>query len=943
MVLGLIMTCSAIYNLNYIEFYSSNSCPEISKIKFVCPETDQVQFLKGECMPKKQWYKKALFMCRSQLESQNHQSQSHNLISRPFVENSSTRNINQNHTHQHSHTGHTQDQIQNAIQEPQSLTNKDNFHMHADHKNIKQTFLKGPFAENEHVHENQSQFNCSSQDALGINQNNLITTLQNNTFECLSYLFYYNQDLEDLFTQNHLNLVLTHLDGLDLNNLDTRQLPGLLRFVRTSFYNEFFYNLNFSEQSKDQAHNIYLNILNQIPLNTIDPNLNLIINEITAGTLKSHSYLFVDKYSEILNNFNQNPNQWNIYERGLAVYSILYTLDLSLGIYDSLDRQYYQDQNFINAINLELIQSLESIASNQQMAQGPQSYIVENAIWILGHMVVFSEIPEREQILQFLTNLITQYPRLSNIFLRLVITFDHYNNCQTSNVEERYCIADFTQEVESTFLPNEYSFDDGSLEIQTSLELEETEGLYQAANEVQNQFNRITQTLMPLRNDSNSTLKVVIYGSRSDYENYHNFLTNLPTNNGGMYIEPDGTFYTYQRTPQESIYTLEELFRHEYAHFLVGRFLIEGLWGQEPIYANDQVTWFDEGFAEFLTGSTQTSVNVRQTLISRIREDGSGRLTLQEIFNSNYGTFKFYRYAAIFFNYLYENDISKLRNILELVKNSNVEEYNNYINQLANDIELENSYQNYINQKIQDLQQLSNPRSLFIDYNFLDTNNIQFIQSNFNQTRLGYRGNCSISSFEILSRFSCKGVLTGTRRQNQDFSQAWREFNDDLNEIIAESQRLSINNFNSILCRVSSIYFIDLQNGFYYPSADYNCTGPLGMNPYQQINPLQKINQDFQSTRISHLARCHENDQEEDQILCNLHLSSQVFPNSHDNLDLENQIQSLLNTSSNQVYASNPNFYADFQCDLDQSSQSIINYGSNRKYMVQGATCYLNY
>ena len=943
MALGLVITCSAIYNLNYIEFYSSNSCPEISKIKFVCPETDQVQFLKGECMPKKQWYKKALFMCRSQLESQNHESQSHNLISRPFVENSSTRNINQNHTHQHSHTGHTQDQIQNAIQEPQSLTNKDNFHMHADHKNIKQTFLKGPFAENEHVHENQSQFNCSSQDALGINQNNLITTLQNNTFECLSYLFYYNQDLEDLFTQNHLNLVLNHLDSLDLNNLDTRQLPGLLRFVRTSFYNEFFYNLNFSEQSKDQAHNIYLNILNQIPLNTIDPNLNLIINEIAAGTLKSHSYLFVDKYSEILNNFNQNPNQWNIYERELAIYSILYILDLSLGIYDSLDRQYYQDQNFINAIDLELIQALQSIASNQQMAQGPQSYIVENAIWILGHMLVFSEIPENQEILQFLTNLISQYPRLSHIFLRLVITFDHYNNCQTSNVEEMYCIDDYTQEVESTFLANEYSFDDGSLEIQTSLELEDIEGLYQAANEVQNQFNRITQTLMPLRNDSNSTLKVVIYGSRSDYENYHNFLTNLPTNNGGMYIEPDGIFYTYQRTPQESIYTLEELFRHEYAHFLVGRFLIEGLWGQEPIYENDQVTWFDEGFAEFLTGSTQTSVNVRQTLISRIREDGSGRLTLQEIFNSNYGTFKFYRYAAIFFNYLYENDISKLRNILELVKNSNIEEYNIYIDQLANDIELENSYQNYINQKIQDIQQLSNPRSLFIDYNFLDTNNIRFIQSNFNQTRLGYRGNCSVSSFEILSRFSCKGVLTGTRRQNQDFSQAWSEFNDNLNEIIAESQRLSLNNFNSILCRVSSIYFIDLQNGFYYPSADYNCTGPLGMNPYQQINPLQKINQDFQSTRISHLARCHENDQEEDQILCNLHLSSQVFPNSHDNLDLENQIQSLLNTSSNQVYASNPNFYADFQCDLDQSSQSIINYGSNRKYMVQGATCYLNY
>ena len=89
-------------------------------------------------------------------------------------------------------------------------------------------------------------------------------------------MFFYDQNLENLFTQNNLNLVLNHIQSLDFNNLNFNNLPGLLRFVRTSFYNEFYSNLNFSDESKDQAHNLYLDILNEIPIHTLDPDLNLI-------------------------------------------------------------------------------------------------------------------------------------------------------------------------------------------------------------------------------------------------------------------------------------------------------------------------------------------------------------------------------------------------------------------------------------------------------------------------------------------------------------------------------------------------------------------------------------------------------------------------------------------------------------------------------------------
>ena len=73
---------------------------------------------------------------------------------------------------------------------------------------------------------------------------------------------------------------------------------------------------------------------------------------------------------------------------------------------------------------------------------------------------------------------------------------------------------------------------------------------------------------MPVENDPNSELFFKIYGTKEEYQTWQSFLYGLSSNNGGIYIEQWGTIFTYQRTPLESIYTLDDLVRHEYVHFL---------------------------------------------------------------------------------------------------------------------------------------------------------------------------------------------------------------------------------------------------------------------------------------------------------------------------------------------------------------------------------------
>ena len=66
--------------------------------------------------------------------------------------------------------------------------------------------------------------------------------------------------------------------------------------------------------------------------------------------------------------------------------------------------------------------------------------------------------------------------------------------------------------------------------------------------------------------------------------------------------------FTYERTPKQSIYSLEELFRHEFTHYLQGRYEVPGLFGSGELYQNERLTWFQEGNAEFFAGSTHVQI-----------------------------------------------------------------------------------------------------------------------------------------------------------------------------------------------------------------------------------------------------------------------------------------------------------------------------------------------
>ncbi|WP_407835178.1 collagenase [Streptomyces sp. DSM 116496] len=232
-------------------------------------------------------------------------------------------------------------------------------------------------------------------------------------------------------------------------------------------------------------------------------------------------------------------------------------------------------------------------------------------------------------------------------------------------------------ELEARLFPYTYTYDKGAIKVRTALDRTTVDQLYYASKQVKTQFHRVLGTDQPIAGDANTTLTVVLYASRADYVAYQPVLTGLSTDNGGMYIESTATFYTYQRrVPQDSSLTLEELFRHEYTHYLNGRFAVPGTFGSGAWYSGDRTTAMDEGTAEFFDGATRDDgIAVRKSLVQGVIDDtatGGPRMTVNQLLHATYAGdgFRFYDYAGTFYEYLWRDKPSELQSMYRLLPSS---------------------------------------------------------------------------------------------------------------------------------------------------------------------------------------------------------------------------------------------------------------------------------
>lgn len=543
---------------------------------------------------------------------------------------------------------------------------------------------------------------CTSADFAAASGAALVELVATSTYDCLDQMWSFDGDVQIAISSANVQTIASaiEIESLDLLG-NSERLRRLCYFFQIAFYHEFYQaSVVYDDLIFTAAQQSLVTMGQQPDLITINPPLDLLSQWLVSIDSTNASISLLGQLEAVLQRYSSDASNEGVYQERLIAYRCLFTLARQIGNENNAGGS---NSPWYSAVPATLVTEIATIALDTTYT-GDSEYVVLNALWVLNRLA-FLDPATRDLAHDYLTQAYNLHTPYSGPWLRAVTDLDS----QFGGLLYGGGALDLDQiraQVMTIALPNEFIFDQGRLKFVTAIDLEVAEELYDAIQEVEAQFFRKSGHLQPVVGDDHEALTLVIYGSPQDYQTYQPFLYGLSTNNGGIFIESWGTLFTYDRTPAQSIYTLEELLRHEYTHYLDSRYLITGSFGQSgTLYEGNRMVWYNEGLAEYMVGATRVNgVLPRGILFSQIDGDSS-RLTVADITSATYGSFTFYRYAGVYYEFLEEERPDLLLALFEAVRGDDVVVLDALYASMAGDPQLQLEYDAFIDAHILAYQQ----------------------------------------------------------------------------------------------------------------------------------------------------------------------------------------------------------------------------------------------
>jgi len=178
---------------------------------------------------------------------------------------------------------------------------------------------------------------------------------------------------------------------------------------------------------------------------------------------------------------------------------------------------------------------------------------------------------------------------------------------------------------------------------------------------------RLETNGVPIANDTNDVLKVYLFANVNDYKTQAATLFDMDTNNGGAYLEGEGQwdseFAAYQAGSNGDVWNL----KHEYVHYLDGRFVMEG--GLTKYPANS--VWWAEGLGEYISLE-----NNSPSALATPSVNGNNR-TLAQVFATTYTSSEaeVYDWGYLGVRFMFEKHMPEVRELRDIMRAGNYSDY----------------------------------------------------------------------------------------------------------------------------------------------------------------------------------------------------------------------------------------------------------------------------
>lgn len=261
-----------------------------------------------------------------------------------------------------------------------------------------------------------------------------------------------------------------------------------------------------------------------------------------------------------------------------------------------------------------------------------ESYLVSNAARELSRFLQYSTLlsTTRPQV-QTLMNRSGLGTPSQAIWIGLADMTDYYDPGQCAT----YGSCNWKPRAEAAILPlKQVCSPSLTLRAQSMSAAELNATCTSVVNEEAYFHNKLQTGRVPVANDNNTSLELVIFDSSYDYQDYAGPLFGIDTNNGGMYIEGNPAqagnvprFYAYEAEWVRPTFEVWNL-NHEYTHYLDGRF---DMYGDFSAGMTQPSVWWVEGLAEHVSYCYR---NVRYS--NALTEAGTYRYALSTLFDTTY-------------------------------------------------------------------------------------------------------------------------------------------------------------------------------------------------------------------------------------------------------------------------------------------------------------------
>ncbi|MEU7640672.1 MULTISPECIES: collagenase [unclassified Streptomyces] len=179
-------------------------------------------------------------------------------------------------------------------------------------------------------------------------------------------------------------------------------------------------------------------------------------------------------------------------------------------------------------------------------------------------------------------------------------------------------------------------------------------------------FQNVVKNNGPIPNQHESTIQLVVFGSRNDYQTYAGAIFGVDTNNGGITLIGDPTkpdnkpmSLMYQRSDDNGFPARIWNLNHEYTHYLDARDDMKGDFAQQTSVPD---VWWIEGLAEYVSYTYR-----KKTDDQAVSEAGKHTYKLSTLFQTTYSNTdsnRTYAWGYLAARYMVEKHPDDVANIL---------------------------------------------------------------------------------------------------------------------------------------------------------------------------------------------------------------------------------------------------------------------------------------